>query len=239
MTDAPRTSLWQTIASTLGAEIAQGSYRTGDKLPTEAELALRFGVNRHTIRRALAQLAEAGTVHARRGSGVFVTADPVDYAIGRRVSFSQNLAANGRIGSNQNTRAETLAATQTEAQALGLDAGALVHVIEGISLADGQPIALSRSVFPADRLPDFLQAMAQLASVTAALRACGVGDYTRASTRLTATSATAVQAAALHIPQGAPILRSEALNIDAQSRPIEFGRTWFAGERVTLTIQPD
>jgi DNA-binding transcriptional regulator YhcF (GntR family) len=53
-----RAPLWTAIRDTLRQEIATGQYRGGDKLPTEARLADRFGVNRHTIRRALADLAE-------------------------------------------------------------------------------------------------------------------------------------------------------------------------------------
>jgi GntR family transcriptional regulator, phosphonate transport system regulatory protein len=235
----PKPTLWKTIAEALAHDIAQGRYGTGDKLPTEAELSRRFGVNRHTIRRALATLAEANILHSRQGSGVFVTHKPLDYALGRRVRFSQNLAAGGHVASTQRSRVETVMADEREAQALGISIGAAVHVVEGISLSDGQPIATSRSVFPADRLPDFLQALAEHSSITAALAACGVGDYTRLSTRLTAKLATPVQAAALQIKEGAPILRSDAVNIDAQGVPIEFGRTWFAGDRVTLTVQPD
>ena len=71
MTD--KTPLWQAIADTLRAEITLGHYPPGDRLPSEAALATRFGVNRHTVRHALAQLADAGLVHARRGAGVFAT----------------------------------------------------------------------------------------------------------------------------------------------------------------------
>ncbi len=76
-------------------------------------------------------------------------------------------------------------------------------------------------------------------SVTAALAACGLVDYTRAETRITAKSASAVLALNLQIAEGAPILRSVATNIDGSGRPVEFGTTWFAGDRVTLTISPD
>ena len=75
---SPRIPIWQSIAQSLQSEIAQGHYAAGDKLPTEAELALRFGVNRHTVRHALADLAQGGLVHARRGAGVFVTIRPTD-----------------------------------------------------------------------------------------------------------------------------------------------------------------
>ncbi len=74
----PRTAIWTSIAEALTADIGAGRYGPGDKLPTEAELSVRFGVNRHTVRRALAALADDGLVHSRRGSGVFGTHSPTD-----------------------------------------------------------------------------------------------------------------------------------------------------------------
>ena len=74
-----RTPLWTSIAEALTAEIGAGHYAPGDKLSSEAEFSARFGVNRHTVRRALAALAEAGLVHARRGAGVFIAGRPVEY----------------------------------------------------------------------------------------------------------------------------------------------------------------
>ena len=147
------TTIWQSISERLRAEIAEGLYPPGSRLPTEAALAARFGVNRHTLRRAIAALAEAGFVTPRRGAGVFVAARPTDYPLGRRVRFHQNVAASGRTPSRRITRSETRAARAREAEALRLPEAAQVHVVEGVSLADGQPIAAFRSVFPAARFP--------------------------------------------------------------------------------------
>lgn len=232
-----RTPIWQSIAQTLRGEIAQGHFSAGDKLPTEAELALRFGVNRHTVRHALAELAQAGVVHARRGAGVFVTIRPTDYALGQRVRFHQNIQDSGRAPSRQITRLATLPASPKEAAALGLPAGDMVQVVEGTSLADGQPLAVFRSCFPAARFPDLLAFMRGQNSVSAALAACGVPDYTRAHTRITAKLADSLLAHTLRLREGSALIRTEAVNIDRAGQPIEFGTTWFAGERVALTVQ--
>jgi GntR family phosphonate transport system transcriptional regulator len=95
-----------------------------------------------------------------------------------------------------------------------------------------------RSVFPADRLPGLLAEMEAQTSVTVALARCGIADYTRAETRLTAKLATPVLALALQISEGAPVLRSVAINVDPDGVPVEFGTAWFAGDRVTLTVSP-
>lgn len=235
----PRTPLWKSIASALSGDIAGGVYRPGDKLPTEMALAARFGVNRHTVRQALAALATAGTTFARQGAGVFVTTVPADYPLGRRVRFHQNVAASGRTPSRQILRSETRVATPRESAALALPDSGLVHLVEGLSLADSVPVAMFRSVFPAGRFPDLPNSLARLNSVTAALQEAGVDDYIRVSTRLTARVADALLARHLQIVEGAPVLRSVAVNVDAKGTPVEFGTTWFAGDRVTLTVAPD
>ncbi|WP_243611290.1 phosphonate metabolism transcriptional regulator PhnF [Shimia aestuarii] len=231
-----KTPVWQSISQSLTADIGEGRYRPGDKLPTEAELSARFGVNRHTVRHALKDMAERGLVHARRGAGVFVAQSPTDYPIGKRVRFHRNLQKAGRLPAKETLSIETRSADAREAEALALSKGDRVHVYEGLSLADDQPILVFRSVFPADRFPALLEHMTASQSVTAALKACGIEDYTRASTRLTAKRATATQALHLRIQEGDPILRSVGINVDPDGVPIEYGVSWFAGDRVTLTF---
>ncbi len=123
-----------------------------------------------------------------------------------------------------------------EARALDLSEGAPVHVCEGISLAADHPIALFRSVFPAEWLPALPGALRRTGSVTQALAACGLPDYVRVSTRISARPATAAQAHKLRMPEGAPILRTVGLNACPEGRPVEFGTAWFAADRVTLTV---
>lgn len=232
-----KTPIWESIAQTLMQEIGAGHYRPGDKLPTEAVLATRFGVNRHTVRRALQPLQQQGLTHARRGAGVFVLADVTEYPIGKRVRFHQNLKAAGRLAERKLLTLQTRPASPDEAEALQLETGALVHVSEGLSLADGVPVAMFRSVFPAARFPQLLVDLERLTSVTAALKAAGVPDYTRAYTRLNAKTASAAQAVQLNVSEGAPILRTISLNVDPDGCPVEYGRTWFVGDRITLTVE--
>ena len=236
MTSTNRTPVWRAISDALRADLSEGRYRTGDKLPTEAELADRFGVNRHTVRHALSALIDDGLVRTRRGAGAFVAALPTDYPIGARVRFHENLLAAGRQPEKQRLQVERRLATAGEAKALNIPPGAPVCVYHGLSLADGQPIALFESLFPLDRLPGIQTALQTHVSVTAALGEVGIDDYTRATTRLTAVRATATEALHLHLKEGDPLLRSTAVNHDNDARPVEFGRTWFAGDRVTLTL---
>lgn len=235
-----RTLLWTAIADDLRAAIAAGHYGEAMQLPTEAELSARFGVNRHTVRRALAALSAEGLVVSRRGAGVFVASrPPLDYAIGRRTRFHKNLASVGRASGRRVLSVTTRRADADEARALDIAEGGLVHVREGLSFADDQPIAVYRTLFPADRLPGMREELLKGGSITEALIACGVPDYLRAETRLTAVRATAVQAIQLGIREGDPILRTVGINTDPAGVPVEYGHSWFVGDRVTLTVAAD
>lgn len=230
--------LWRQIADTLRDEIA-GGLAPGTRLPTEAQLARRFAVNRHTVRRALAALAEEGQVHARRGSGVFVLAPPLDYPLTRHTRFSAALAAGGRVPGRTILMAQAFPASEAEAGALDLPADAAVLRIEGTSRSDGVTISHFRSAFPLARLPGLEAAFAEGMGVSQALEACGVPEYTRAWTRLSARLADSLLAGHLQIRPGGAVIRSEALNQGPDGVPVEYGITHFAGDRVTLTVMPE
>lgn len=235
----PRTPVWKSIAETLSEEIAKGHYRPGDKLPTEAELASRFGVNRHTVRHALGDLTERGITRSRRGAGVFVQSAPVDYPIGKRVRFHQIIRATGRLPDKRMLRIETRPCDESEADALALDVGDDVLVYEGLSFSGDAPIAHFISIFPVNRTPGLSAAFDEISSVTEALKSIGISDYIRAETRVTAERATTTQALHLGLREGDPLLRTVSLNTTPDGMPVERGLTWFAGERVTLTVTPD
>ena len=232
-----KTPIWKAISDELKAHIAEGRHASGAQLPTEAQLAARFGVNRHTVRRALADLAEQGLVRSRRGLGVFVVGPPTDYSIGRRVRFHQNVMAKGLTPAREILSISTQTAGAKAAAALQIAADALVHVYDGLAFVENAPIAVFQSTFPAERFPMLPDALRRSVSTTKALAECGIEDYTRASTRVTAKLATPIQALHLQIDAGDPILQSASVNVDPDGAPIEFGLTWFSGDRVGDHLQ--
>ncbi len=234
-TSASDLPLWRQIAGTLRTELADR--QPGHRLPSEARLAARFGVNRHTVRRALAALADEGLVHARRGSGVTVTAPPTEYPISRRTRFHTAMAVSGRMPGRRVLSVETVPGTKDECAALELPPSALLIRVEGLSMADGVVIGHFRSAFR--EIPGLEQTLTRSEGVTRALAACGIPDYTRAWTRLTAVPADGLLAGHLQLQRGDPVMRSESLNLGSSGQPLEFGITHFAGHRVTLTIAPE
>jgi len=75
-------SLAKQISETIRIAILEGDLKVDERLPTEQELAARFGVSRPTIREALKRLAAQNLIRSRRGptGGTFVTKPNADEA---------------------------------------------------------------------------------------------------------------------------------------------------------------
>jgi GntR family transcriptional repressor for pyruvate dehydrogenase complex len=86
-----RRRLYQQIADDVEKLILNGTFPPESRLPSEQELADRYGVSRNVIREALKSLKELGLVSIRTGSGTYVirpTMKPVSEALNRFVRHS-------------------------------------------------------------------------------------------------------------------------------------------------------
>lgn len=233
------TPIWQQIRETLTREISDGTFAAGAKLPSEAALSRRFGVNRHTVRRALSEMQGDDLVHAKRGAGVFVTGRPMIYRVGRHTRFSQNLKDAGRSGDRQIIRLETLPATKLQAEHLEIHKGEAIHTLEAIGMIDGVPTFLNHSIFPAAVLPSFIETMQETRSITKALAASDIHDYRRDWTRLSAERATGTVARHLRVAEGAPLMVTRSLNRTEAGTAIEYAHTTLCADRIELLIEAE
>lgn len=229
-------AVWRQIMETLKAEIVSGGFEKGSRLPPESEMAARFGVNRHTVRRAIAALTSEGILRADQGRGTFVASAPLSYPIGPRTRFSeivsgQDRAPAGRLIGSGLEEADALLAHQ-----LQVPLGTLLIRLETLRVADGVPMIVATSWFEQARVPNFVADYADSGSITAALRRAGIEDYRRKETRLTAELVEARDAQQLGLALGQPVLVMESINLDMTGRPIQVTRARVAADRMQLVV---
>jgi GntR family phosphonate transport system transcriptional regulator len=228
-------ALWRRIADAIRLDIIGGKLATGDRLPTEAVLAERFSANRHTVRRALAVLADEGVVGAEQGRGTFVrSAKRLSYPIGKRTRFREGLKGQASSLSSRSLSNRLENATATVGAALGIKTGAKVVRTEGISIADSRPISRVTTWLAYARFPDFAARIQELESTTAVFASYGIEDYARASTRISARHADVEETKLLGLSAGAILLVSEAVDVDAAGNPISYALSRFPAERMEL-----
>ena len=230
--------LWRGIHRTLSEEISSGLHAPGDRLPTEAQLAGRFCVNRHTLRRAMAALQEDGLVRVEQGRGTFVQEPVIDYPVSRRTRFSEVIIGADREPSSRILRTVVVPADVEAAGGLMLDEGEPLLLAETLHQADERPISVTAHQFPAWRFEGLLEAFRETGSITQALFRLGVRDYFRQSTRVTTRLPDAWEARWLQQARSHPVLVTQSVNIDPQGRPIEYAVGRHAGQRVQLAFHP-
>lgn len=231
-------ALWRQIHEQLRKDILGGAIKPGGMLPPEHALAERFAVNRHTVRRAIAHLAEQGLVETRQGSGTYVPEAVMDYAVKKRTRFSEAVSAQSRVPTLRVIASSTKAATDSAAKALGLRRGARLICIRTLGEADGTALSLADHYFAAGRFPNLAQTVERTGSISLALKEFGIEDFSRTSTRVTARLPVRADAELLQQPPQRPVLLCESVNATPDGKPLEYGRTQFAGDRLQLVFEP-
>ena len=239
MTNPPAAAaLWRRIAQSLTAEIGPRGLHPGARLPTEAQLAERFGVNRHTVRRAIEHMARAGLVRVEQGRGSFVADDVIEYPVETRTRFSEWIRRQNREPTGQILYVREQAASIHVAAGLGVGRGDRVAVLERLGLADGVPVSLASHFFSPARLPGILESLQAAPTITAALRVVGVPDYVRQSTKVSARLPTSVEANLLQVGRSRPLLVCENTNVDDTGQVVEFGIARYPSTRVQVVFEP-
>lgn len=231
-------ALWRQIADRISRDIAAGRHAPGARLPTEVAFASAFGVNRHTIRRAMEELSRAGLLHVEQGRGAFVAEDVLDYVVGPRTRFSEWIRRHNKEPSGHILALEELAADSAIAGGLGVRAGARVVRYKRLGFADGRPVSLTDHYFASARLPGILAALRHETSITAALKKVGIADYLRQSSRVSARAPTKEEAELLRTARNRPLLICENTNVDHAGAVVEFAISRYPTPRVQIIFEP-
>ena len=155
-----KTPVWKAIADALRGDMAEGRYAPATSCRPRRRWRSASALTATRCATALSALVEEGLIRTRRGAGAFVAATPTDYPIGKRVRFHENLIAAGRRPEKRVLAVGTSALRrQAKRRRWHIAAGEPVCAYHGLSLADGQPIAVFESrvsagrVCPASRTP--------------------------------------------------------------------------------------
>ncbi len=231
-------ALWRQIAGHIRHEIDTGQCQPGSRLPTEAQLSRQFGVNRHTVRRALEELSRSGVVRVEQGRGSFVAEDVLDYAVEPRTRFAEWIRRHNKEPSGQIRELKEVTADARVAAGLGIRPGGRVVVLERLGFADDRPVSLTRHYFPAVRLRGMLEALRATSRITEALQAVGVSDYLRQLTRVTARLPSAEEADLLRTGRSRPLLVAENINVERSGAIVEFAVGLYPTPRVQIVFEP-
>ncbi len=209
------------------------SMEPGTAVPTERSLAAELGTSRTTVRQALVDLVAEGRLTRRQGSGTYVADAKITWPL-ELASFTEQAAANNMTASSSVIDTARIRADDETAERLDLAPGDAVYRIERLRYADGAPIALEVSVLSAERFPGLTRKIRHEGSLHALLAREYSVDLRRGEETIDIAPASPREADLLQTDPSSPMLVVRRHSFDAYRRSVEWGTTWFRGDRITL-----
>lgn len=160
------------LAARIAERIDSGTFKPGDRLPTELQFATAYGVSRTVVREAVHQLKSQGLVRSRQGSGVFVTAPPAH----RALAFDPKLLGSmeavvqmvelRRVVEGEMAALAAKRASRTQLTALRRTLAAIDTATDAGDLGVDEDLAFHRAIAEATGNPQFLRLLAVLEDYT-------------------------------------------------------------------------
>lgn len=228
--------LYEQLTSYLRQQIDAGVYTSGQKLPSERDLAQTYDVSRMTARQAIQQLVQIGIAYSRVGKGTFVRSQPINQELRELTGFTEEM---GRLGARQSSRvlvSKIIAAGPTLADHLQLIEGSNVAVLQRVRLANDKPLALETSHLNLNYCPEDILINHDFSreSLYQVLRDV-YGVYPMwADQIIEARLPDTYERRQLELSEYDPVLSLIRVTYDQNDAPVEFVRSSYVGEHYQL-----
>src|SRR5262245_37206387 len=134
--------LYHQLKDYLSAKISTENLRSGDPMPSEAQLAAQFGVSRITVRQAMTRLEFEGMIERRQGKGTFVSRPKLVHRDRLLRSLEEEIEAQGRSPAFHFIAFTEMAASPKIQRELRCSSPQPVYLLRRLKLVDGEPLAI-------------------------------------------------------------------------------------------------
>jgi GntR family transcriptional regulator len=223
----------------LTSALDANEWRPGDRMPTERELAERYGCSLITVRHALGELVREGRIERTRGRGTFVLQPRIDRDIAGAMSFTEEMQRRGLDPATRVVTAEIVPAGEAVASALQIPAEAPVVHLERIRLGGGEPLLLEQARLPAERFPGLLGFDFERRSLYDILAERYQTRILRARETVEPVMLRRREASLLDLPTRSLALRIDGVAIASDGSPVEVARSFVRGDRTRYYLERD
>jgi GntR family transcriptional regulator len=217
-----RGPLYREIQNQLLQGLAQGEWSAGSALPTEPQLAQRFGVSIGTIRKAIGELVDANILVRQQGRGTFVATHNVSRNL---FHFFHIVAKDGvkRVPMPELISFEGAKASADVAVALDIARGEKVFRVLNLQRLGDVPVCLDELHIAAQNFTGLTrdEFANRPSTIYALYQTRYLINVVRTVERLRARSADAATAKILGLKKGAPVLEIHRVAYTYDDRPVE------------------
>lgn len=236
MTKENELPVYVQIHDTIKHLIEEGKWQVGDRLPSERELAIQFGVSRMTLRQAIQSLADEGILERKVGSGTYVARQKVQEKMSGVTSFTDIITAQGKVPSSQTISFRRTTPTVAEAEALELADGEFILRMERIRFANQEPICFETTSVPYEYVRSLSRADITTSLYHSAEKQLKL-KFGHAEQKISAALANERIAELLSLKRGDAVLLLKQITYLQSGAPFEYVRTQYAGNRFEFFLE--
>ena len=223
----------------LKSALDANEWRPGERMPTERELAERYGCSLITVRHALSELVREGRIERTRGRGTFVLQPRIDRDIAGAMSFSDEMQRRGLDPTTRVVTARIEPAGESVAGSLGVAADAPVVYLERVRLGSGEPLLLEQARLPAERFPGLLAFDLERRSLYDVLSERYSTRIVRAREAVEPVVLKRREAELLDLPTRSLALQIDGVAFAADGSAVEAARSFVRGDRTRYYLERD
>ena len=219
----------RTIRSQLLADMKNGTYANGDRLPRESVLAETLGISRTQLRDILASLEREGFITRRHGVGTIINRHVLNAQsrMDIEVEFLDMIRQSGHIPAVAFVQYREDTADESIARQLRIAEGDAVIRVTRLCTADGKPAIYCEDILAKSLIQHPYTEKDFEAPIFHFLQEfCGVLAYMDL-TDIRPTTADAHLAELFQIPEGSPLLQMDELDFDIDGNPVFCSREYF------------
>ncbi len=226
------------VKDVLRARIKNGMWRSGDRLPSEAELCEMFGVSRTVIRQALQDMIHEGLIKRRKGKGSFVAPNKISEQLVQKLTgFYQDMIEQGLEPTTHVLEQAVVPAEDEIAGHLGIAPGESVIKIVRLRSVQSTPIVLVTTFLPYALCPQLSEDDLSNQSLYALLENRYGLTIARGRRTIQAVLAEGQEAKLLEVQKGAPLFRLDSLSTLSDGTAIEYYFAYHRGDRSQFEVE--
>lgn len=228
--------LYVQLRDAIQSAIEHGTWKPGERIPSEDVLVERFGVSKITVRQALKELSDLGIVRREQGRGTFVQRPQLAQGPRELTSFTEEMRRHGWASSSKIIVQKVMPASAEVAGKLEINPGEQVLLLRRLRLADGQPMGIQSAYLPSKLAPALETFKFSGESLYEVLQTRFGLIPAYAQERHTAVAVGVIHSKMLGVKVGSPAMAVERVAFLADRRPFEYVRSIMRGDRYSIVL---
>lgn len=228
--------LYHQLKKILMSGIESGEWQPDEQIPTETDLAKRFGISKITVRHALRDLADSGYVRREQGRGTFVSTPKLAQGPRELTSFTEEMRRHQLKAWSRVLEQAVKPADQTVADALQIAPGDPVFVLKRLRMANDEPMGLQSAHLPMSLAPGLAEERLDSVSLYDVLERRHGLRPARATETHSAVLVDPEDAVLLGVAPGSPALAAQRVTYLAGGQPLEYVESTMRGDRYRIEL---